>query len=371
MRTTKLAHTCLPTSSRASCRSALAALVCVAGFSSPAWAGDAFIPKSRIFSSVPHRYEGHPESGNLVPYYDFVVDEVAGDFDGDGRADVAFFQARDNRLTVRVHRSLGTVLDTQLAVDQALGLYHFPSQLWRSGDVDGDGKDELILLFGRPVVGATAAIYELAGDQFVRTGFQSLAAPYSSDQRWDLGDLNGDGMEDLLLVHNRSTTGATAVYYRSTGGSFRKTSVQRLGTVLTGDQRWKLGDVDGDGKADLVLIFGHPLDGATAWVFRFNGSVFRRVSTERLNLVFDASQVWSVGDADGDGRADLVVVYGPFGAVAVTYLSVGTSFALDRVEVLGHRFENDHNTVQRWLSGDADADGDQDLILIDAECTIT
>jgi hypothetical protein len=114
-------------------------------------------------------------------------------------------------------------------------------------------------------------------------------------------DINGDGMADILAVYNsgeltwypnHGTEGTTAEFLSarqlSTAGAFRLMS---------------LGDVNGDGRADIVAVYD---SGDLVWYPNNGGDNF--LSARRLSSA-GAFRLMSMGDVNGDGRADIVAVY--------------------------------------------------------------
>ncbi|MCH7550018.1 MAG: VCBS repeat-containing protein, partial [Candidatus Krumholzibacteriota bacterium] len=111
-----------------------------------------------------------------------------------------------------------------------------------------------------------------------------------------------------------------------------------------------LGDIDGDGKLDLVcgnassansvyLGSGDAFDSTSAW---FPNPNFRTVSV-------------ALGDVDGDGKLDLVC--GNTGEANAVYLNEGAMFALDPV-----LFSSDADFTGGVALGDINGDGDLDLV---------
>jgi len=159
-----------------------------------------------------------------------------------------------------------------------------------------------------------------------RTGWvqgTTAAGPFSSVSKWTssfdlshgwtvkdyvrtVGDVNKDGNADLIgfgldgvyvALSNGSGFGAVGKWTSSFDLSHGWTVKDYVRTV---------GDVNGDGKADLI---GFGLDGV--YVALSNGSGFGAVS--KWTSSFDLSHGWTVsqyvrtvGDVNGDGKADLI-----------------------------------------------------------------
>lgn len=285
---------------------------------------------------------------------------LVGDFTGDGRDDVAQLYPDPNQdWSVFVFSSDGVLL-SRSPVDRT-GANFSDQHFWTVGDFDGDGRDDLALIYGHSTLGATAWVYTSNGNGFDRTSSQRLGANFSPDHKWQAGDFDGDGLDDLVLVYGHSTYGATAWTYSSSGNGFTKTGSQRMGASYGPEQRWETGDFDGDGLDDLLLVYGHSTYGATAWTYSSTGSDFTRTGSQRMDASYWDSQHWKVGDFDGNGRDDLVLVYGHAtgGATSFTYLSTGSSFGAPDFQRLGAGFWNE----QRWEPADFSGDGTDGLAL--------
>ncbi|MCY3810252.1 MAG: FG-GAP-like repeat-containing protein [Gammaproteobacteria bacterium] len=261
-----------------------------------------------------------------------------GDFNGDGRDDVVI-RHDDGRWAIQ---SLDGSLDGSIAVTR--------NPDWRLvaiGDLNGDGKDDLLL---RHTQGHWS-YYPMDGDRVIDAG--RGWARLTGDTRWTfagMGDLNGDGRDDVLLRHvdgqwryepmngrnpmesgrgwaglNRSLgwqlagmgdfngDGRDAVLMRHTNGLWhyyamqgRRVVTRQSGPVaLTSDLAWRLagiGDFDGDGRDDVLL---RHVDGA--WrLYAMDGREPRRAAPTGL----EGDQAWraaGIGDLDGDGTDDVLL----------------------------------------------------------------
>jgi len=132
-------------------------------------------------------------------------------------------------------------------------------------------------------------------------GFDAYAPSFTGGVHVAAGDLNGDGHADIVTApiqgptHVRAFDGLTGADL----ASFLAFSGFNGGTNVA------VGDVDGDGRADIITGAG---PGAAPHVKVFSGAT---LSELRSFLAFAPSFTGGVVvgalDANGDGRADLVV----------------------------------------------------------------
>ncbi len=326
----------------------------------------------------------------------------AGDLDGDGLDDLAIGAMKSDRMGLdsgavylvsghtKGEASLSTaagILDAEWLGDR-LG-----SALGPVGDLDGDGYGELLvgayresatdegaayLVYGPPsgTVSVASAHAKLVGEDVGDyTGF-SVAAP---------GDVDGDGVADLLVGSRNHTDGAGAAYVVSADVS---------GTLDLGgaDARLEgvgsdhaavvaaIGDVDGDGLADIgVGAYGHdePAEdaGAAYVVCAPAAGVW---SMEDATAVYEGEAavdsagmgLAAAGDVDGDGYDDFVIG-APFEASVnegngAAYLVRGppagdTSLGDAWLKLTGIA---DYGAAGRAVAGGHDADGDGWLDLL-------
>ncbi|WP_344648088.1 VCBS repeat-containing protein [Cryptosporangium japonicum] len=235
----------------------------------------------------------------------------AGDFDGDGRDDVASF-TRGKGGDVYVARSTGTRFDGigDLWSDE----FAFWSQTPLAGDFDGDGRSDVAAFArgGKPTVSVALS----TGRSFGPTTVWATSFAPDTDIP-AVGDVNGDGKDDVVAFRRGSTP--TVSVALSTGRSFR---------AATAWHRWfapgtsipAVGDVNGDRRADLVAFARGR--SASVWVALSTGSAFRGAT--RWNAWFAENGASpAVGDVNGDRRADVVAFRR--GEVTVA-LSTGRSF---------------------------------------------
>ncbi|WP_272947472.1 S8 family serine peptidase [Variovorax sp. JS1663] len=277
------------------------------------------------------------------------------DVNGDGKADLVNIYGESGAMSADAHISTGSGFQIQRWATRQGG--YGDAQRWSVADVNGDGKADLVNIYGdNGAMSADAHISTGSGFQIQRWATQQ--GGYWDAQRWSIADVNGDGRADLVNIYGESGA-MSADAHISTGSDFQ---IQRWATrqgAYWDAQRWSLADVNGDGKADLVNIYGeNGAMSADAHISTGSGFQIQRWAT-RQGGYWDA-QRWSLADVNGDGKADLVNIYGENGAMnADAHVSTGRGFQIQRWATQQGGYSD---SSQRWSLADANGDGKSDLV---------
>ena len=261
----------------------------------------------------------------------------SGDFDGDGKVDIAV-SSTDNG-SVWLVRGAGNGTWTS-AQEMPVGMEpHGIAVL----DIDGDGdwdfvnanqnSDNLSVMVNNGGV--------LAAPTFIESGG---AGEYALNS----GDMNGDGIADLVVGAQNSEQ--IIVLLGNGNGTFTPQPAQDAGGLV-----WKLvlGDLDGDGKLDVAAVNG---DSNTASILLGNGD-----GTVRPPTVYPLSGTGVgtvLGDLDGDGDLDWVVSSFSGGRWHV-FINDGTGTFTEDPTIAAV------SNPSCAILTDVDDDGDLDLVLTD------
>jgi hypothetical protein len=197
--------------------------------------------------------------------------------------------------------------------------------------------------FWRNMNTGEVAVWLMNGMSITSVGF-----PGSTSLDWKIertGDMNGDGKADLLW--RNTNNGMVAVWLMNEG------AILSSGFLSGVPLEWAvkgIGDVNGDGKAD--IIWRNTTTGMVA-IWLMNGLTVTSVG--HLGSTPMAWKIQHVGDVNGDGKADLVWLNQTNGTVAV--------WMLNGLTVASAEFPGSAPTDWRIEQvGDVNGDGKADLL---------
>lgn len=172
-----------------------------------------------------------------------------------------------------------------------------------TGDLNGDGVADVITGAGN------------GGSGHVRVFDGSNAAPirdffafdpnFTGGVRVAGGDINGDGRDDIIT--GSTVNGHVKVFDGRGGGELR--SFNAFGTNFSGGVFVAAGDVTGDGIEDLVA----GADSGSSLINVFAGPDFGSPTVITPFGGFSGGVRVAVGDLTGDGKAELIAGSGPGG----------------------------------------------------------
>ncbi|MEU8639646.1 FG-GAP-like repeat-containing protein [Amycolatopsis sp. NPDC048633] len=267
-------------------------------------AGDVFVSGS----------DGAKFTGTSVQWHDrFAVGAeipLSGDFNGDGKADVATF-ARGSTGDVYVALSDGTKFDGNGVMWQEY--FAANSETPMVGDFNGDGKDDIATF----VLGTAGDVYVALSDG---TKFGASALWHGDfgfgTELPAVGDFNGDGKDDIAVF----TRGSTADVYvaLSDGSRFVGNAVKWHDSFAWNSELPAVGDFDGDGKDDIATF----TRGTTSDVFvsLSDGTKFVGNSVKWHDAFGYDGEIPAIGDFTGDGKDDIAVF--TRGTAADVYVAV-------------------------------------------------
>lgn len=247
-------------------------------------------------------------------------------------------------------------------------------------DIDRDGRADLVVVNTLATGSGGVEAHVLTGASGYSSWFANLNTVLSNQyldttQKVLMGDVNADHRADLVVVNTQNTGSGKVEVHAMNGatgfGSWVENATTVMGAANT-SQVFGLADINEDNRADLVVVNTtntgsgkvevHALDAATHYSTWIGHWV---TPADYLNL---AQQQVLVGDANGDGRPDILIVNTAntgSGKVEVHELDGNNGFASWQ----GHQVTlADHLTAtQRLTVGDVNADRIADLLVVDTD----
>lgn len=254
---------------------------------------------------------GVMNSSSFAPKVDLICGDdprkiSLGDLDGDGKVDVTSANFTDNTISVFRNSSIiGTVsFDSKIDIlsgDSPIGI--------STNDIDGDGKLDIIV----------ANTYSAIISVFQNTctvGNISFATKVDFDIQHNfvyprcitIGDMDGDGKPDIITGNNKETNSYSDISILINIGTIGNISFAPNINFPTGANFWPQyisnGDLDGDGKSDIVIANSY---GNTISILRNIGAIGNISFSSKIDFISGTSPYSvSIGDIDGDGKPDLI-----------------------------------------------------------------
>ncbi len=207
---------------------------------------------------------------------------LAGDFNGDGKADAGLVRtpppegAQDAALWVATSsgHSFAPVRRRWLAAGD------FTAARFLAGDFSGDGRADLAVLTGTDTTTLSGVAVTSPTDlRLTGPSTWAIESAPLTDIAAVVGDANRDGRDDILLVR-RYGDGIRVLVNRSTGTSFTRTWYGLKQPVPFAGTRFTTSDLNRDGRADLLGFADRGTDasgaslGTDLWRLYSNGVVY-------------------------------------------------------------------------------------------------
>ena len=300
--------------------------------------------------TLPDFDSGFVDSGQVLGSGDTTSLALA-DIDADGDLDLVVANNIETRIYTNNGDGSGNFSDT----GQLL-----PSSGSTLGDIDGDGDLDLLVIV--PAVGAGRTRIFIHGVYlnngvgiFVDSGERLVD---STGSRAMLGDIDGDGDLDVVMVDVSSVgLNSDSLIYRNDGQGRFGAGVQWQGGTRGQPRFLALADIDGDNDLDAIVTDNQGDD--RIYANDGNGG-FTETDQQALGQIPQNSggHLPVFGDIDGDGDNDLVLLNSSSGASTEIFLNDGNGNFTNSGQRLIPA-----GSAQDAALGDVDGDGDLDLVV--------
>jgi hypothetical protein len=253
----------------------------------------------RVFSGT-----GFKELGRFLPFTNaswwagaFVT---TGDVNGDGRADIV--DGLDASCCTTVH-----VVDGSSGSELGGGFFPF-GQRFDSGvrvaaaDVNGDGKAELLTV---PLAGNRVSAFGPGGGEPFRT-YETFPGTSVGRAEIAAGDVLGTSRPELVAAG--LVAGGVQVNVLDTQSGVLLSALHPFAATAVTIPHVAVADVDGNGRGDIVVA-ARLEDGTQVTALDADGHELASFFVNEPGIVPGASL--AAGDLDGDGKAEIVLGGGP------------------------------------------------------------
>jgi len=218
-----------------------------------------------------------------------------------------------------------------------------------AGDVDGDGKDEIITGAGAGG-GPHIRVFDLFGQP--KAGFFAYDKKFTGGVNVAAGDVDGDG-KDEIIVGSGAGGGPHVQVFDLFGQP--KAGFFAYDKKFTGGVNVAAGDVDGDGKDEIITGAGA---GGGPHIRVFDGKGGLKFHFFAFNKDFLGGVNVAAGDVDGDGKDEIMV---SVASNASSYIRVfDPEFLLLRLQFLAY----DRDFYYGAKIGVADFDGNHQVEIV-------
>jgi hypothetical protein len=204
-------------------------------------------------------------------------------------------------------------------------------------DVNGDGVQDIICAAG-PGGGPQVRVFDgTTGQAFAGTlgSFYAIQpGSFTGGIFVAAGDVNGDGCADIIVGADAGGGPQVTVFSGKDGAML--SAFNAFDPRFTGGVRVAAGDVNGDGKADIIAGMGA---GNLPAVSITDGATFRPLASFlAFAPAFRGGVSVAAVDVNGDGRADVITGAGPGGAPQVVVFDGRSLAMLDSFYAFDARF---------------------------------
>jgi uncharacterized protein (TIGR03437 family) len=265
---------------------------------------------------------------------------VISDFNNDGLLDVVINSVAGG-LGLRIGNGSGEFTETVTGLAGAST--GFTNPVAKAGDFNGDGNTDLAIvnpqLFNdsNDCAPLSNIFLLLLGDGKGAFSTALNTTLTEKPRAVQVGDLNGDGRDDLIYSLNCSLSEGLYVRLADANGGFQPAVRYALGAAAVNSTQASVGDLNGDGRLD-VIVSNTNSGNLSVLLGKGDGSLqapfLLPLASKPATVVF--------GDFNTDGKSDLALTRGESGNVAILLNQASCLAPNSAVTVSGATYSSIH-----------------------------
>ena len=229
-----------------------------------------------------------------------------GDFNGDGKPDLAIANSTSNSVSVLLNTTDSGAPTPSYASQTTFATGDQPLSV-SIGDFNGDGKPDLAI--ANIGSNSVSVLLNTTAPGAVTPSYASQAtfATRNAPKSVSIGDFNGDGKPDLAIVNSSSYS--VSVLLNTTAPGAATPSYANQTEFTTGDNpvSVSIGDFNGDGKPDLAIA-NYDSDSVSVLLNTTDPGATKPSYAHHTEFATGSRpRSVSIGDFNGDGRPDLAI----------------------------------------------------------------
>jgi hypothetical protein len=267
---------------------------------------------------------------------------ASGDFEGNGKSQIALLETAGGdaslQVAVREPNADGESFSESVWLTTGPNTFRLNRAKFAVADVTADGKDDLIALYDESEYKSGLLVFRSTGSSFSSPEKWWDGENYNWNRARSIvaGNFSGNGHEGVMVAYQYDNFQMRIHYFESTGSAFTFGGTQ--GAYDSGPAqfdlslaRFAVGHFSRTGGAQqIAAIYQSPNAKAKVLLFdpTANGLVLTSNVYETNESEYDLSRASiSAADVTGDGKDDLVAVYGDAdGSAKVQVFDSGSSF---------------------------------------------
>ncbi|NUK23443.1 FG-GAP-like repeat-containing protein [Streptomyces lunaelactis] len=307
--------------------------------------------------------------------------ELMGDVNGDGRSDmiVAYnYEGASTGIHVLTANAEGGFNPPREAWTSSKGGFDHTRSKWVAGDFNADGRSDVAAFYGYADGSvATSSFFGQTDGTFSGAVKSAILSP--GTWKWGgsqvrSGDFNGDKRTDMAVLYDLgNATSALYTFTAKADGTFNAPFVSWKSSAGGWDHsksQMVAGDFNGDGRDELMALYVYDDDSEALW--RFNTSPTGSFTSGGKVWDSGSEPRWgrgkiqlASGDFNGDKRTDIAVLYSFAVFMQIDTYTANPDGGFDaprsnwQSPLWSDRWEK--GTAGNFISGDANGDGVDDV----------